>query len=129
MEADGNHVLLNHHWRVCLLNHLTMYDDFQHGNHVLLNHLIIIYNNRKKSFWKLFYVGMLGLLLISLGCSAIFSIASYENYPSGFGIKKLHQAALAGLEACRSTELGDCIQLSYAHEALAGLGFILDGKD
>ncbi|GAB2232333.1 hypothetical protein Droror1_Dr00011365 [Drosera rotundifolia] len=51
-----------------------------------------IYNNRKKSFWRLFYVGMLGLLLISLGCSAIFFMASYENYPSGYGIKKLHQA-------------------------------------
>ncbi|KAL9254995.1 Dol-P-Man:Man(7)GlcNAc(2)-PP-Dol alpha-1,6-mannosyltransferase-like protein [Drosera capensis] len=50
-----------------------------------------IYNNRKKSFWRLFFVGMLGLLLISIGCSAIFFMASYDNYPSGYAIKKLHQ--------------------------------------
>ncbi|KAL9273531.1 Dol-P-Man:Man(7)GlcNAc(2)-PP-Dol alpha-1,6-mannosyltransferase-like protein [Drosera capensis] len=50
------------------------------------------YNNRKKSFWRLFYVGMLGLLLISLGCSVIFFMASYKNYPSGYAIKRLHQA-------------------------------------
>ncbi|GAB2284288.1 dolichyl-P-Man:Man(7)GlcNAc(2)-PP-dolichol alpha-1,6-mannosyltransferase [Dionaea muscipula] len=50
-----------------------------------------IYNNRKKSFWRLLYALMLGLLLISLGCTLIFFVASYENYPSGYALKKLHQ--------------------------------------
>ncbi|XP_010692030.2 dol-P-Man:Man(7)GlcNAc(2)-PP-Dol alpha-1,6-mannosyltransferase isoform X1 [Beta vulgaris subsp. vulgaris] len=50
-----------------------------------------IYNNRKKSFWKLFYIGMLGLFLISLGCTIMFFMASYHNYPSGYGLRKLHE--------------------------------------
>lgn len=50
-----------------------------------------IYNNRKKSFWKLLYFGMLGLFLISLGCTVLFFMASYHNYPSGYALKKLHQ--------------------------------------
>ncbi|KAL6323390.1 hypothetical protein AAG906_038661 [Vitis piasezkii] len=50
-----------------------------------------IYNNRKKSLWKLLYFCLLGLLLISLGCTIITFMASYNNYPSGYGLKHLHQ--------------------------------------
>lgn len=50
-----------------------------------------IYNNRKKPFWKLLYFMMLGLLLMSLGCTALTFMASYENYPSGHALKSLHQ--------------------------------------
>lgn len=50
-----------------------------------------IYNNRNKSFWKLLYIGMLGLFLISLGCTVMFFMASYNNYPSGYALRKLHQ--------------------------------------
>lgn len=50
-----------------------------------------IYNNRKKSFWKLIFVIMLGSLLMSLGCTIISFMASYENYPGGYALKKLHQ--------------------------------------
>ncbi|XP_024017008.1 dol-P-Man:Man(7)GlcNAc(2)-PP-Dol alpha-1,6-mannosyltransferase [Morus notabilis] len=50
-----------------------------------------IYNNRKKAFWKLLYFMMPGLLLISLGCTTITFMASYENYPSGHALKSLHQ--------------------------------------
>ncbi|WRX08088.1 GPI mannosyltransferase - like 1 [Theobroma cacao] len=50
-----------------------------------------IYNNRKKSFWKFLNLIMLGLLLISLGCTIITFMASYENYPSGYALKELHQ--------------------------------------
>ncbi|KAA3469472.1 dol-P-Man:Man(7)GlcNAc(2)-PP-Dol alpha-1,6-mannosyltransferase isoform X1 [Gossypium australe] len=50
-----------------------------------------IYNNRKKSFWKFLNLIMLGLLLISLGCTIITFMASYENYPSGHALKELHQ--------------------------------------
>ncbi|PON58829.1 GPI mannosyltransferase [Parasponia andersonii] len=50
-----------------------------------------IYNNREKAFWKLLYVMMLGLLLISLGCTTITFMASYENYPSGHALRSLHQ--------------------------------------
>ncbi|KAK8492832.1 hypothetical protein V6N12_009714 [Hibiscus sabdariffa] len=50
-----------------------------------------IYNNRKKSFWKFLNFIMLGLLLISLGCTVITFMASYENYPSGYALKELHQ--------------------------------------
>ncbi|KAL5560554.1 hypothetical protein UlMin_036765 [Ulmus minor] len=50
-----------------------------------------IYNNRKKAFWKLLYFMMLGLLLISLGCTIITFLASYENYPSGHALKSLHE--------------------------------------
>ncbi|KAM3733357.1 hypothetical protein ACB098_11G129100 [Castanea mollissima] len=50
-----------------------------------------IYNNRKKTFWKLLNFIMLGLLLISLGCTVITFMASYNNYPSGHALKDLHQ--------------------------------------
>ncbi|KAM1018935.1 hypothetical protein ACFX2C_040503 [Malus domestica] len=50
-----------------------------------------IYNNRKKTFWNLLYPVMLGLLLISLGCTVISFMASNENYPSGHALKHLHQ--------------------------------------
>ncbi|PWA79753.1 asparagine-linked glycosylation protein [Artemisia annua] len=50
-----------------------------------------IYNNRKKSFWNLLYLVLLGLLVISLGCTAITFMASYENYPSGYALKSLHR--------------------------------------
>ncbi|KAJ9680522.1 hypothetical protein PVL29_019755 [Vitis rotundifolia] len=50
-----------------------------------------IYNNRKKSLWKLLYFFLLGLLLISLGCTIIIFMSSYNNYPSGYGLKYLHQ--------------------------------------
>ncbi|KAL8062335.1 hypothetical protein ABFX02_02G140200 [Erythranthe guttata] len=50
-----------------------------------------IYNNRKKSFWKYLYVAMLGLFLISLGCTILTFMASYENYPSGYALKELHK--------------------------------------
>ncbi|KAI3444817.1 hypothetical protein Pfo_001482 [Paulownia fortunei] len=50
-----------------------------------------IYSNRKKSFWKYLYVAMLGLFLISLGCTILTFVASYENYPSGYALKALHK--------------------------------------
>nr|GEX26138.1 dol-P-Man:Man(7)GlcNAc(2)-PP-Dol alpha-1,6-mannosyltransferase isoform X1 [Tanacetum cinerariifolium] len=50
-----------------------------------------IYNNRKKSFWNLLYLVLLGLLVISLGCTVITFMASYENYPSGYALKSLHR--------------------------------------
>ncbi|XP_073150158.1 dol-P-Man:Man(7)GlcNAc(2)-PP-Dol alpha-1,6-mannosyltransferase isoform X2 [Henckelia pumila] len=49
-----------------------------------------VYNNRKKSFWKYLYVSMLGGFMISLGCTFLTFMASYENYPSGHAIKALH---------------------------------------
>ncbi|XP_074280040.1 dol-P-Man:Man(7)GlcNAc(2)-PP-Dol alpha-1,6-mannosyltransferase [Silene latifolia] len=49
-----------------------------------------IYNNRKKSFWRLLSIGMLGLFLISIGCTIMFFMASYNNYPSGYALKELH---------------------------------------
>ncbi|KAF5195879.1 Mannosyltransferase [Thalictrum thalictroides] len=52
-----------------------------------------LYNNRKKGGWKWLYFIMLGSLLISLGCSFIMFMASYENYPSGYALKELHQRA------------------------------------
>ncbi|PPR83609.1 hypothetical protein GOBAR_AA37104 [Gossypium barbadense] len=60
------------------------------------------YNNRKKSFWKFLNLIMLGLLLISLGCTIITFMASYENYPSGHALKELHQI---GHLANKSNEL------------------------
>ncbi|PSS24861.1 Dol-P-Man:Man(7)GlcNAc(2)-PP-Dol alpha-1,6-mannosyltransferase [Actinidia chinensis var. chinensis] len=50
-----------------------------------------IYNNRKKSFWKFLHIVFLGLLMISLGCTIITFMASYENYPSGYALKALHK--------------------------------------
>ncbi|KAB2017606.1 hypothetical protein ES319_D08G174000v1 [Gossypium barbadense] len=61
-----------------------------------------IYNNRKKSFWKFLNLVILGLLLISLGCTIITFMASYENYPSGRALKELHQI---GHLANKSNEL------------------------
>ncbi|OMO69623.1 hypothetical protein CCACVL1_19368 [Corchorus capsularis] len=55
-----------------------------------------IYNNRKKSFWKLLNLIVLGLLLFSLGCTMITFMASYENYPSGHALKELHQIGHLG---------------------------------
>ncbi|XP_022155722.1 dol-P-Man:Man(7)GlcNAc(2)-PP-Dol alpha-1,6-mannosyltransferase [Momordica charantia] len=53
-----------------------------------------IYNNKQKTFWKLLYLIMLGSLLISLGCTVITFLASYENYPSGYALKELHRTGL-----------------------------------
>uniref|UniRef100_A0A3Q7EKC0 Mannosyltransferase n=1 Tax=Solanum lycopersicum TaxID=4081 RepID=A0A3Q7EKC0_SOLLC len=53
-----------------------------------------LYNNRKKSFWKFLYIAMLGLILGSLACTAVFFMASYENYPSGYALKALHRIGL-----------------------------------
>ncbi|CAH1416242.1 unnamed protein product [Lactuca virosa] len=53
-----------------------------------------IYNNRKKSFWNLLYIVLLGLLVISLGCSVITFMASYENYPSGYALRSLHKVGI-----------------------------------
>ncbi|XP_057979719.1 dol-P-Man:Man(7)GlcNAc(2)-PP-Dol alpha-1,6-mannosyltransferase isoform X2 [Malania oleifera] len=50
-----------------------------------------IYNNRRKVFWNLLNIVMLGSLLISLGCTILFFMASYHNYPSGYALKELHQ--------------------------------------
>ncbi|GAA0146567.1 glycosyltransferase [Lithospermum erythrorhizon] len=50
-----------------------------------------VFNNRNKSFWKLLYIGMLGSFLLSLGCTVITFLASYENYPSGYALKALHK--------------------------------------
>ncbi|XP_057532584.1 dol-P-Man:Man(7)GlcNAc(2)-PP-Dol alpha-1,6-mannosyltransferase isoform X1 [Amaranthus tricolor] len=50
-----------------------------------------IYNNRNKSFWRLLYFGMIGLFLLSLGCTSMFFMASYHNYPSGYALRKLHE--------------------------------------
>ncbi|XP_076888754.1 dol-P-Man:Man(7)GlcNAc(2)-PP-Dol alpha-1,6-mannosyltransferase-like isoform X2 [Bidens hawaiensis] len=49
------------------------------------------YNNRKKSFWNLLYIGLLGSLVISLGCTVVTFMASFENYPSGYALKTLHR--------------------------------------
>ncbi|XP_055817593.1 dol-P-Man:Man(7)GlcNAc(2)-PP-Dol alpha-1,6-mannosyltransferase isoform X3 [Solanum dulcamara] len=50
-----------------------------------------LYNNRKKSFWKFLYIAMLGFILGSLACTAVFFMASYKNYPSGYALKALHR--------------------------------------
>eukprot|EP00257_Ricinus_communis_P027016 XP_025014430.1 dol-P-Man:Man(7)GlcNAc(2)-PP-Dol alpha-1,6-mannosyltransferase isoform X1 [Ricinus communis] len=49
-----------------------------------------IYNNRKKTAWKLLNFIMVGLFLVSLGCTAVSFLASYDNYPSGRALKDLH---------------------------------------
>lgn len=50
-----------------------------------------IYNNRKKPFWNLIYIGMIGLFMVSLGCTAVTFMASYNNYPGGYAIQDLHR--------------------------------------
>ncbi|KAF7814727.1 dol-P-Man:Man(7)GlcNAc(2)-PP-Dol alpha-1,6-mannosyltransferase [Senna tora] len=55
---------------------------------------IRIYNNKKKPFWNLLFLVLLGLLLISIGCSISTFMASYWNYPSGHALKELHQIGI-----------------------------------
>ncbi|XP_020574464.1 dol-P-Man:Man(7)GlcNAc(2)-PP-Dol alpha-1,6-mannosyltransferase isoform X4 [Phalaenopsis equestris] len=50
-----------------------------------------VYNNRRKNVWRLLFLMLLGSLLVSLGCSAIMFLASYDNYPGGHAMKALHQ--------------------------------------
>ncbi|KAM7472025.1 hypothetical protein LguiA_010208 [Lonicera macranthoides] len=50
-----------------------------------------IYNNRKKRFWNLLYISMLGLFIVSLGCTVVTFMASYGNYPGGYALKDLHR--------------------------------------
>ncbi|KAG5251372.1 ems-mutagenized bri1(brassinosteroid insensitive 1) suppressor protein [Salix suchowensis] len=50
-----------------------------------------IFNNRKKTLWKFLNLIMLGLFFISLGCTLVFFLASYDNYPSSNALKDLHQ--------------------------------------
>uniref|UniRef100_A0A0D9W7S7 Mannosyltransferase n=1 Tax=Leersia perrieri TaxID=77586 RepID=A0A0D9W7S7_9ORYZ len=51
-----------------------------------------VYNNRKKTGWKLLYVLMIGCFFASLGYSAVTFMASYNNYPGGYALKALHEA-------------------------------------
>ncbi|KAJ3680556.1 hypothetical protein LUZ60_016834 [Juncus effusus] len=53
-----------------------------------------VYNNRKKSSCNLFYLAMIGSFLVSLGCSILTFIASYNNYPGGNALNALHQAVM-----------------------------------
>ncbi|KAL0758268.1 hypothetical protein Bca101_095936 [Brassica carinata] len=50
-----------------------------------------IYKNRKKTIWKLANMVMLALFAISAGCTVFTFMASYNNYPSGYALKRLHQ--------------------------------------
>ncbi|KAF2619813.1 hypothetical protein F2Q68_00042928, partial [Brassica cretica] len=50
-----------------------------------------IYKNRKKTIWKLANMVMLALFAISVGCTVFTFMASYNNYPSGYALKRLHQ--------------------------------------
>ncbi|XP_065859117.1 dol-P-Man:Man(7)GlcNAc(2)-PP-Dol alpha-1,6-mannosyltransferase [Euphorbia lathyris] len=50
-----------------------------------------IYNNRKKNSWKFLNLIMVGLLLVSLGCTSVTFLASYDNYTSGHALKALHR--------------------------------------
>lgn len=50
-----------------------------------------IYNNRKKNIWNLFFIAMLGLLIISLGGTITTFMASHKNYPGGNALKELHK--------------------------------------
>ncbi|XP_019098013.1 PREDICTED: dol-P-Man:Man(7)GlcNAc(2)-PP-Dol alpha-1,6-mannosyltransferase isoform X1 [Camelina sativa] len=50
-----------------------------------------IYNNRKKTIWKLVNIVMLAFFAISAGCTVVTFMASYYNYPSGYALKRLHQ--------------------------------------
>ncbi|RVW20157.1 Dol-P-Man:Man(7)GlcNAc(2)-PP-Dol alpha-1,6-mannosyltransferase [Vitis vinifera] len=91
------------------------YHDFEpgrtqglHWNHIPLSGL---YNNRKKSLWKLLYFCLLGLLLISLGCTIITFMASYNNYPSGYGLKHLHQIG----ESLSLSLLSLLLSLTHTH--------------
>ncbi|KAF4364971.1 hypothetical protein G4B88_021788 [Cannabis sativa] len=86
-----------------------------------------IYNNRGKSYWKLLYFMMLGLLLVSLGCTAITFMASYENYPSGHALRNLHQIE-------EGIPLGELVQRNFTyliteHPAVDGFRclFTVDG--
>ncbi|CDP09421.1 unnamed protein product [Coffea canephora] len=49
------------------------------------------YNNRKKGLWRYLNIAMLGSILISLGCTTMIFMASYDNYPSGYALKVLHR--------------------------------------
>ncbi|KAK4793093.1 hypothetical protein SAY86_023528 [Trapa natans] len=51
-----------------------------------------IYNNRKKSFWKVLFLIMVGSFFVSLGCSGLTFLASYQNYHSGYALKYLHES-------------------------------------
>ncbi|KAJ0961846.1 hypothetical protein J5N97_029674 [Dioscorea zingiberensis] len=51
-----------------------------------------IYKNRKKTLWRWLYIMMLVSILVSLGCSIMTFMASYENYPGGYALKTLHRA-------------------------------------
>ncbi|EPS65150.1 hypothetical protein M569_09628, partial [Genlisea aurea] len=62
-----------------------------------------IYNNRKKRFWRILYVLMLGSFLISLGCTAVTLMASHDNYPGGRALKSLHE--IGGHLSNKSEEL------------------------
>nr|XP_027113401.1 dol-P-Man:Man(7)GlcNAc(2)-PP-Dol alpha-1,6-mannosyltransferase-like [Coffea arabica] len=50
-----------------------------------------IYNNRKKGLWRYLNIAMLGSILISLGCTTMIFMASYDNYPSGYALNVLHR--------------------------------------
>ncbi|KAJ0961823.1 hypothetical protein J5N97_029651 [Dioscorea zingiberensis] len=50
-----------------------------------------IYKNRKKTLWRWLYIMMLVSILVSLGCSIMTFMASYENYPGGYALKTLHR--------------------------------------
>ncbi|CAN8296013.1 unnamed protein product [Cochlearia groenlandica] len=55
-----------------------------------------IYNNKKKTIWKLVNLVMLALFAISAGCTVVTFMASFYNYPSGYALKRLHQIGRPG---------------------------------
>lgn len=54
-----------------------------------------VYINRKKAGWRWLYIILLGSLLISLGCSVMMFLASYNNYPGAYALKALHQSDIS----------------------------------
>ncbi|XP_010540210.1 PREDICTED: dol-P-Man:Man(7)GlcNAc(2)-PP-Dol alpha-1,6-mannosyltransferase isoform X2 [Tarenaya hassleriana] len=58
-----------------------------------------IYNNRKKTLWRLMNIVMLGLFILSAGCTITTFMASYNNYPSGYALERLHHTSHSGNSA------------------------------
>lgn len=64
-----------------------------------------IYNNRRKPWWGLIFLGCVCMLLVSLSIVAVLSAASYSNYPGGKALGVLHKLDHLPLEAPRNVHI------------------------
>ncbi|KAG6510153.1 hypothetical protein ZIOFF_028162 [Zingiber officinale] len=88
-----------------------------------------VYINRKKDGWRWLYIILFGSLLISLGCSFMMFLASYNNYPGAYALKALHQSDPDATPKPTTEEVTHDCEIVLEEGALVVVLQLLDGED